>query len=73
MPIDLLNIVYSFLENRKGFIYHEKFKSSLFDILAGAPRGPACHLFYFAYLSVTFLSQKIMLSFLNLRMTLWLG
>ena len=39
MPIDLLNIVYSFLENRKGFIYHEKFKSSLFDILAGVPQG----------------------------------
>ena len=39
IPSDLLNIIHSFLENRKGFINYSNFKSEIFDILAGVPQG----------------------------------
>ena len=39
IPSDLLNIIHSFLENRKGFINYGNFKSEIFDILAGVPQG----------------------------------
>ena len=39
MPTDLLNIINSFLTDRKGFISYEKCKTECFDIPAGVPQG----------------------------------
>lgn len=39
MPEDLLNIINSFLKNRKGFISYNKSKTEYFDIPAGVPQG----------------------------------
>ena len=39
IPTDILNILHSYLKNRKGFINYEQFKSATFDINAGVPQG----------------------------------
>ena len=39
IPKDLLNILHSFLKNRKGFINFQNFSSSIFNINTGVPQG----------------------------------